>query len=980
MIVNNFVGLDPVCSSNPVTIIPNSGHFLNWTIEPVSETIMAGNFFSISPLLLLADQYLNPIISSIVTMQVYSSLNCTSPVVTSGFSGNTALTDSNGITSFPSLSIFISGIYYVKASYGSISSTCLNAPLIITSNTPSLLIYNTNPPLTAAAGSFFTPSPILLVKDVYGNPVSSTSILLAAFLDSSCTIQATGSLSNANLTTNNTGFALDTSLFYSTAEAIYLGANVTSTLFNQQLIILLDGISVCSPIRTTIAPGALSTIEWVRDLQPESIAAGSHPTTMPTLIAKDALGNYIPNVGINITFYTSSTCTTQGSNISFSGYYNATNNSGIAVFMNTSIYTTGTYYVKASSNSISSLCSTNAWTIVAGPATRMEFDTLSIPATTEIAGVVFNVQPSFYVYDQYGNLVVGELVSASAYRDDACLNAATGTLFNNNSMTSINGLANFTQLSYSKAETIYIKVQVVEGSQTQECLNTARTVLPNEASSLSFIDLPTRFYSAGSTWSTKPKVVVRDFFQNLASPINVSLSAYLNNNCTTAAQSAALFNNRNVSVSGIAYFNSLYYTVAEQVYILASLDNGIQSCSSNPTTVIAASVYSIDWIIAPVTSTIVAGALISTQPSVILRDVYGNPKPSFPATIDVYSNSACTSAVFNVGNTGNTAISNSLGLAEFTSWQITKAGVYYAKASLGTVSSLCSVSNLTVTFGQASTILFTTQPAGSVVASMPFTTQPTVAVSDGYLNPIPGHSITLSPYINSDCSIEASGYLVNATSITTSSGYASFSLAYYAYETVYLKARADQIGSACSTGFVSVSPGYFTILVAGSGQASFQDGQGALAGFRLPSSIALDSLGNLYVADMGNHAVRKINTTGYVSTLAGLGQAGTLEGIAGSFNHPTHVSISPLTGELAVMDSMNNMIKMVSRDTGFVRVGAGSRTSGSATGSGNLLAAQFWVPFSSCYDKYGNLLVVDQYNHLLRNVSSTSVFVLAGIF
>ena len=62
------------------------------------------------------------------------------------------------------------------------------------------------------------------------------------------------------------------------------------------------------------------------------------------------------------------------------------------------------------------------------------------------------------------------------------------------------------------------------------------------------------------------------------------------------------------------------------------------------------------------------------------------------------------------------------------------------------------------------------------------------------------------------------------------------------------------------------------------GAEGFRDGQGAVARFNAPSGIVLDELGNLYVADTGNHAIRKVTPDGAVTTLAGTGQPGFRDG------------------------------------------------------------------------------------------------------
>ena len=82
-------------------------------------------------------------------------------------------------------------------------------------------------------------------------------------------------------------------------------------------------------------------------------------------------------------------------------------------------------------------------------------------------------------------------------------------------------------------------------------------------------------------------------------------------------------------------------------------------------------------------------------------------------------------------------------------------------------------------------------------------------------------------------------------------------------------------------------------LIAGSGTAGFQDGQGALASLEAPNAIAVDSIGNLYVADWSNQAVRKISSSGNVSTIAGTGSIGSNDGQGSlaAFYNPRGVAV-----------------------------------------------------------------------------------------
>lgn len=151
------------------------------------------------------------------------------------------------------------------------------------------------------------------------------------------------------------------------------------------------------------------------------------------------------------------------------------------------------------------------------------------------------------------------------------------------------------------------------------------------------------------------------------------------------------------------------------------------------------------------------------------------------------------------------------------------------------------------------------------------------------------------------------------------------------------------------------------------GREGFADGPGAAAAFHTPSALALDDEGNLYVADTGNHRVRKISKEGQVSTVAGDGEAGFADGpaLAARFNAPVGVAVDK-EGNVYVADTYNDRVRLVTKD-GQVRTLAGAGTPGHADGPAS--AALFDTPCAVAVDKDGNVYVADTGNHRLRKVS-----------
>ncbi len=160
------------------------------------------------------------------------------------------------------------------------------------------------------------------------------------------------------------------------------------------------------------------------------------------------------------------------------------------------------------------------------------------------------------------------------------------------------------------------------------------------------------------------------------------------------------------------------------------------------------------------------------------------------------------------------------------------------------------------------------------------------------------------------------------------------------------------------------------------------DGTGSAARFSGPYSVAVDSAGNVYVADAWNDTIRKVTPTGLVTTLAGLaGNQSSADGTgsAARFSGPSGVAVDS-AGNVFVADSGNNTIRKVTPDGAVTTLAglAGYGNSGSADGTGS--AARFYCPWGVAVDSTGNVFVADNYNNTIRKVTPAGVVTtLAGL-
>jgi len=163
-----------------------------------------------------------------------------------------------------------------------------------------------------------------------------------------------------------------------------------------------------------------------------------------------------------------------------------------------------------------------------------------------------------------------------------------------------------------------------------------------------------------------------------------------------------------------------------------------------------------------------------------------------------------------------------------------------------------------------------------------------------------------------------------------------------------------------------ISPdGNVTTLAGGS--EGFGDGVGLSALFNTPSALALGPGGNLFVADTGNNRIRKITPEGQVTTVAGDGTAGYVDGpvAKAQFNGPIGLAVSE-RGDIYVADTYNDVIRMITTE-GEVTTIAGAGSPGYADGEQK--AARFDTPCGIVIVN-NTLIVADTGNDLLRRVSA----------
>jgi YD repeat-containing protein len=184
------------------------------------------------------------------------------------------------------------------------------------------------------------------------------------------------------------------------------------------------------------------------------------------------------------------------------------------------------------------------------------------------------------------------------------------------------------------------------------------------------------------------------------------------------------------------------------------------------------------------------------------------------------------------------------------------------------------------------------------------------------------------------------------------------------------------------------SKGAVTVVAGTSGRSGSFSGDGGpatKASLYFPTGVAIDSAGNIFIADTYNHRIRRVDTNGIITTIAGIGGVGPYGGgysgdggpaIEAKLNNPEGVAVDS-AGNVYIADVGNNRIRQVN-SSGIITTVAGNGQAGFSGDKGAATNASLYYPNGVTVDSAGNIYISDSFNYRIRKVDTSGVITTAA--
>jgi hypothetical protein len=704
-------GLAPATSSNFSPTNFGSAAKLVFTTEPTSGA--SGAVFSTQPVVKVEDSAGNVVTNASTTIALAASggtlASCSGLSAVSGVVHVANCTFAGLVGTNYTLSASASGFISATSSNFSPSSPGSATKLVF-------LIQ----PASATSGAILSTQPVINVEDSAGNVVTnaSTTITLTA---SGGTLASCSGLSAVSGVVN-------------VANCTFAGLVGT----NYTLSASANGLT--SSTSSTFSPSTFgSATKLVFTTQPVGSASGTALPTQPVVQVEDSAGNVVTNASTTITLTASGGTLASCSGLSaVSGVVNVANCT-FAGLVNTN------YTLIASASGLTSATSTT-FTVTFGAPNKLVFTTQPVGGASN---ATLSTQPVVKIEDSEGNVVTNASTAIT-------LTTSGGTLASCSGLSAVSGVVNVTKCTLTGLVNTNYTLSASASGLTSATSNTF-TVTFGAATKLVFTTQPVGGAS-GATLSTQPVVKVEDSAGNVVT--NASTAITLTASSGTLASCSGLS-----AISGVVNVtNCTFAGLVNTNYTLSASAGGLTSATSTPFTVTFGAAAKLVFTTQPVGGA--SGAVLSTEPVVKVEDSAGNVVTNASMTITLSASGGTLAAC-----SGLSAVSGVVNVTKCTIAGLVNTN-YTLSASTSGLTSATSTT-FTVTFGAATTLVFSTQTNGvaSSSATTAFTTQPVVKVEDSAGNVVTNYASSVSLTISSGETLSCTA----GTSKTPTSGVVTFS-------------------------------------------------------------------------------------------------------------------------------------------------------------------------------------------------------------
>src|SRR3989454_66298 len=782
----------------------------------------------------------------------------------STLSGTTTVGAVDGIATFYNLSLDKTGTGYTLTA--SASGGGLAAPPSAAFDVapgPATQLEFTVEPTTVTAGVALAPPLQVAALDPEGNPVPGfTGNVTVAF----------GGTSGAGVTLGGT-----TTVAAVNGVATFGDLTVSKTGAGYWVTGRSTGLARAASSAFEVTAGAATQLAF--GTPPGATVADHNITPAVKVRALDALGNLVPS-------FTGSVGIATGSNpggATLSGTTPVAAIGGVATFYDLSLNKTGTGYTLTASASGFAPVTSTPFDITPGTATQLAFTT---QPTNTVAGVMISPAVQVTALDPAGNSVPGFAGSVTVAFGN---NPGGSTLSGTTTLTAVNGVASFGDLSANKTGTSYWLTATATG--LSRATSSVFAINPGTATQLVFGQQP------GTTVANRlitPAVKVRalDAFGNLATGFTDAVGIALGSNPGGATLSGTM---PVAAVAGVASFFDLSLNRTGTGYTLTASASGFAPVISTGFDITPGTATQLAFTVQPTTS--VAGLVISPAVQVTALDPAGNPVPSFTGSVSVVLGNNPGGSTLG----GATTVAAVNGVASFSTLTLDKTGTSYWLTATATGLNTATSTVFAVTPATATQLVFGTQP-GTTVADRLISPAVKVRALDAFGNLATGFSGSVAVALGAN---PGGATLSGTTPVAAVSGVATF------FDLSLNKTGTGYTLTASASGFTTVTSTPFDITPGTASQLAFtQQPSITVAGAAISPAVqvtALDPAGNLVPGFTGNVTVALGNnpggsTLGGTTTLGSNSGGATLSGTtpvsaAGGVHRYLHLSPTrPATG------------------------------------------------------------------------------------